>query len=122
MGDTWHPVSGGIEPGETATAAAVRELFEESGLRPERLWNVNTVNAFYVAQYDRVFFTIAFVAEVTSDVPVTLSVEHTAARWVAADALPTELFWPGQQQHAHEILTHILAPSRIEPHLRIAAF
>lgn len=29
----WFTIGGGIQPGETATAAAVRELMEESGLR-----------------------------------------------------------------------------------------
>ena len=32
QGGYWHVVAGGVEPGETATAAAERELREETGL------------------------------------------------------------------------------------------
>jgi len=32
QGGYWHVVAGGVEPGETATAAAERELCEETGL------------------------------------------------------------------------------------------
>jgi 8-oxo-dGTP pyrophosphatase MutT (NUDIX family) len=31
-GDCWYPVGGGVEPGETAQQAAVREAAEETGL------------------------------------------------------------------------------------------
>jgi dATP pyrophosphohydrolase len=31
----WHPVAGGREPGETSPEAALRELFEETGLVAE---------------------------------------------------------------------------------------
>lgn len=36
---TWAPPSGGVEPGETAAAAAIREVFEETGIAvvPERV-------------------------------------------------------------------------------------
>lgn len=120
MGGTWHPVSGGIEPGEAAYVAAQRELFEEAHLTPQKLWNINSVHAFYTATYDRVFCTIAFAAEVDPQAQVKLSEEHTDLRWIPADALVESLMWPGQQAHARELLEHILTPSRIEPHLRIA--
>src|SRR5260221_2206890 len=35
QGAYWHSVAGGVEPGEDAPAAAVRELAEETGLHSE---------------------------------------------------------------------------------------
>lgn len=119
MGGTWHPVSGGIEQGEAAYIAAQRELFEEACLTPIKLWNLNTVNTFYTSTYDRVFCTIAFAAEVDSQVQVKLSEEHTDLRWLPMGELVEALLWPGQQSNAKEVFDHILTPSRIEPHLRI---
>ena len=120
MGGTWHPVSGGIEPGESAYVAAQRELFEEASLTPQKLWNINSVHAFYTATYDRVFCTVAFVAEVDPEAEVKLSHEHTDLRWIKQEDLIDALMWPGQKVHARELLEHIVTPSHIEPYLRIA--
>ncbi|WP_051829726.1 MULTISPECIES: NUDIX domain-containing protein [Streptomyces] len=41
----WHAPSGKLDPGENLTAAAARELWEETGLRvaPDALTHVHTV-------------------------------------------------------------------------------
>ena len=59
----WQLVSGSIEPGETATQAALRELREETKLRPKRFWVVPLVNSFYVPSEDVLHFTTVFAAE-----------------------------------------------------------
>ena len=41
-------VSGGIEQGETATAAALREIREETGLSPSTFYLADAVETFYM--------------------------------------------------------------------------
>src|SRR5437773_1922666 len=38
LAGVWQPVTGGIERGESALSAAVREVQEETGLAPLRWW------------------------------------------------------------------------------------
>ncbi|TME48932.1 MAG: NUDIX domain-containing protein, partial [Chloroflexi bacterium] len=43
----WETVHGSVEPGERPEQAALRELREETGLAPLRLYNASRVEAFY---------------------------------------------------------------------------
>src|SRR2546425_11934464 len=45
---SWETVHGTIEPGETPVQAALREVHEETGLSPVRLYNVSRVESFYL--------------------------------------------------------------------------
>ena len=98
LGDTWHAVHGKIEPGETAVAAALRELREETGLRPARFWQLDTPHIFYMARTDQVIVAACFAAEIAADAVVTLNHEHTAHQWVAADRMEAMLMWPGNRR------------------------
>lgn len=48
--ETWAPPSGGVEPGETAAATAIREVFEETGIVvvPERIAAVLSGRDYFV--------------------------------------------------------------------------
>lgn len=89
----WRVVGGKIGPGETAHAAARRELAEETGAAADApLWAIPSVNAFYEWTHDRVNLVPAFAAEVAAD-PV-LDDEHDAFAWLSADEAATRLDWP----------------------------
>ena len=120
LGGTWHAVHGGIEPVETAWQAALRELREETGLRPLRFWQLEFVNTFYLARRDRVMVCPCFAAEVALDAAVELSGEHTDYRWVPSDEAFSSFFWPGQRRAVDEILTLIIPGAPAEPYLRSA--
>jgi dATP pyrophosphohydrolase len=91
---TWEAVHGAIEAGETAVQAALRELREETGLAPERLYNASRVEAFYRHAEDEVALIPVFAAFVARDAAVRVSEEHDAVEWLApADAL-ARVTWP----------------------------
>jgi len=50
----WRMVGGKIDAGEAAWQAALRELREETGCAPARLWALPSVNTFYEWRHDRV--------------------------------------------------------------------
>ncbi|GIV59455.1 MAG: hypothetical protein KatS3mg043_0544 [Rhodothermaceae bacterium] len=95
-GGQWRMVGGKIAPGETAWQAAVRELLEETGQWPRRLWCLPSMNAFYEWRHDRVNLIPAFAAEIAAD-PV-LDGEHAAFRWLPAVKAASLLAWPEQRR------------------------
>ena len=80
--DRWLYVTGGIEAGECAAAAAVRELDEETGLRAERLFSTGVVEIFHAVDGDELFLFPVFLALVSGDAEVVLNPEASAFRWL----------------------------------------
>jgi dATP pyrophosphohydrolase len=95
----WRMVGGKIEDGEAAWAAAQREVTEETGHAPLRLWTLPSVNAFYEWQADRINLVPAFAAALPSD-PV-LNEEHDTFAWLPAQEAAARLSWPEQQRLLH---------------------
>ena len=56
----------GIKSNERTYQAAIRELKEETGLYPEKMWTVDCVNSYYDPKYDSVFLIPVFGIEVKS--------------------------------------------------------
>ncbi len=79
---SWEMVHGHIEDGETPADAARREVQEETGVAPERFYNLSRVELFYQHRVDEVAMVPVFVAFLPNDAAVTLSHEHTAAQWL----------------------------------------
>lgn len=101
---TWQMVTGGIDPFETAWEAAYREIFEETGLRPSKLYSADAVETFYLKIKDKVAFVPVFVAYVEGNPCVQLSVEeHDAYSWVSYEEALERLVWSEQKR----ILTHV---------------
>ena len=89
---SWELVHGRIEPRERPAAAAVRELREETGLSPARLYSI-TVNPFYQHQTDSVQLAVVFAAFVAGT-RVRLSAEHDACEWLTVAAATKRFAWP----------------------------
>ena len=98
---SWETVHGRIEAGERPEVAARRELFEETGLRDERLYSI-TVNPFYLHQWGSVQLAVVFAAFVT-DERITLGVEHKKFEWLTMAQAAKRLTWPREV----EALAHI---------------
>ena len=63
---SWEAVHGHIEAGERPADAAARELQEETGLAPERLYNLSRVETFYQHRLDEVALVPVFAAFVAA--------------------------------------------------------
>ncbi|WP_165990320.1 NUDIX domain-containing protein [Streptomyces sp. YIM 98790] len=90
----WDLPVGKCEPGEPVTAAAVRELREETGLRvrAEDLRLAHVVHAARGAEAPGGFVTVVFTVRRWSGEPVNREPEkHAEVRWMPVDALPTEV-------------------------------
>lgn len=119
LANTWQAVHGHVEADETAWQAALRELEEETGLKPIGFWQIDRVNTFYVAAEDTVLMCPCFAAEIARDDPVRLSCEHSEFRWEDPESAQRICLWPGQRRALREILSEIITPGVAEPHLRI---
>ena len=71
----WQGVAGKIEKGEEAWEAAIRELKEETNLKPVTMFIADHVSSFYEKHRDRINFVPVFGIEVDSD-DVSLSLIH----------------------------------------------
>ena len=103
LGATWSQVWGVIEAGETAWQAALREIREESGLRPDRFYYADICEQCYDANVDCVCVIPVFVAFVDSEQAVVLNEEHSDYRWASFDEAQALLPFASRQV----VLRHI---------------
>ena len=92
----WQGVAGKIESREAAWEAAIRELKEETGFEPVRIFVADHVSKFYEAHGDWVNMVPVFGIEV-EDEEVKLSDEHCEFKWVDFNTAHQTLIWSGQK-------------------------
>ena len=101
---TWEAVHGHIEAAERPAVAAVRELQEETGLAPLRLYNLSRVELFYQHRSDEVALVPVFAAFVAPDDPVRLGPEHDAFDWLPPSEARLRFAWPRERRALDDIL------------------
>jgi dATP pyrophosphohydrolase len=104
----WQLVTGTMKEEETAANTAIRELAEESGLKPRRLWVAPHVSRFYVAADDTVHLSPMFAVEVSGSDPLQLSKEHQAFGWYSYEEAQRMLVWPGQRRGLEIVQQYIV--------------
>lgn len=103
----WQGVTGKIRPGEQAWQAALRELQEETCLKPLQMWTVDHVNLFYESATDALNCIPVFGIEVAFGEPI-LSREHQTYRWCSVKEAADLLLWDQQREGLlafHDMLT-----------------
>ena len=109
----WQGVAGGGEGDETPAEAAIRETFEETGVLVtdvKDLESVEMLSVLDVAGYHRwgeeitTIPEFAFFADVSSDVSIHLSGEHTEYRWCSLDQALKLLEWDSNKRAIRNIL------------------
>ena len=93
----WQGVAGKIEKDEEAWQTAIRELKEETGLDPVKMFVADHVSQFYERNGDRVILVPVFGIEVDSK-NVILSDEHIEYKWVDFKEAFDTLVWNGQKK------------------------
>ena len=102
---SWETVHGHIEPGETPVQAALRELREETGLEPARLYNVSRVEAFYRHQTNEIVLIPVFAGVVDPRAAVRHSAEHDRAEWLEAREAAARFSWPRERRVLEDVLS-----------------
>ena len=103
----WQGVAGKIEKDEKAWETAVRELKEETGLAPKKMFVADHVSRFYEKHKDRMNLVPVFGIEVNSK-DVTLSDEHIDYKWLDFEEAFDTLIWNGQKQGLKTVYNMLL--------------
>ena len=104
----WQMVTGKIRKNEKAYETALREIKEETGLIPQKLWVVPNVNIFYSHENDYISLLPVFVAKVESKSEVKICDEHCDCKWLKPDRAKKLLAWPGQRKSVDIITDYYL--------------
>jgi 8-oxo-dGTP pyrophosphatase MutT (NUDIX family) len=101
---SWETVHGHIEEGEAPAEAAARELQEETGLTPARLYNVSRVELFYQHRIDEVALVPVFAVFVTHQASVRLGPEHDHFEWLPAPEAGSRFAWPRERRALEDVI------------------
>ena len=102
---SWETVHGTIEPGETPQQASAREMREETGLTPLRLYNLSRVEMFYQHSRDEVALIPQFAAFVSAGAEARVSPEHDRCEWLPAATAAQRFAWPRERRALNDILS-----------------
>lgn len=119
LSGVWSLITGGIEPGETAWQAALREVSEETGLAGVELYRLSTLTQFYRNDIDSICLAPMFCLMVSSGAQVAINPEHTDLAWVPVEQAAGQLIWATDLAGLAEVRQQILNNGPAKPHLRI---
>lgn len=104
----WQFITGSIEDNEKAMDAAVREVIEETSIKPTALWVVPYILSFYDAGADAINICPFFAAQVNENISVRLSDEHDDFGWFTLDEAIQKLVWHNQREGIRIVHDHIV--------------
>lgn len=97
-GGFWQPITGNVDPGETFEDAAIRELFEETGVK-ELIRLFYTGFSFNFFDDGRNQIEKVYAVQIDKLTPIVISQEHEEYSWVNyADCQDKYLKYPGNKK------------------------
>lgn len=111
----WQCVSGSLEPGESVTDGALRELREETGFGPDQIrgfYDLDQVNQFHEPSVAAILTSAIFAVRVGPAVEPVLSHEHDAMQWASPDEALEVVVWPAYRESIRRIVENLLEPER----------
>ena len=111
---TWALPKGLIDAGETPPETALREGFEETGVRAQLMVKLGDVRYVYTWQGERVFKIVSFylaraIGGRIGDVPAGMEIEVAEARWLPLPDAPRLLAHKGEREIAARALALLSA-------------
>lgn len=94
----WCQIVGSIKDGETAWQTSIRELWEETRLKPKILYSADFCEQFYEADRNAITLAPVFVAFIDGTAEVVLNHEHSEYRWVSFDEAVELVAFGGQRR------------------------
>ncbi len=92
-GGYWGFMTGGKKGSETVAQVVVRELKEETGLKPDSIWASEYLVQFYEPEFDTIWILPLIVAVVHEGSEVELSPENCEYRWLTAEKARHLVSW-----------------------------
>jgi dihydroneopterin triphosphate diphosphatase len=108
----WRMVGGKARPGETYWQAALRELDEETGLKPLEFWTIPSVNQFYEHNSDTIHTIPAFAAQINPGAAIRLDDEHRDYQWIKPEEASKYIQWP-EQIRLIKLTNHLIISNQI---------
>lgn len=115
----WQMVSGKVKNNEKAYNAALREINEETGIVPSKLWIVPNINSFYSHIKDEINLIPVFAALVDENSSIKISDEHSEYIWVSKDKTLELLAWKGQKDSVNIIYDYFMNHSSLLKFIQI---
>jgi len=109
----WQIITGRIEKGEKAFETALREVKEESGLNPERLFVLPHTTTFYSPRTDAISLIPLFVCLV-DEADVTISEEHSEYMWLDVQKASRKLYFKSQKENVKFIESNLRTKERLK--------
>ena len=102
----WQCVTGRLEPGETISSGALREVAEETGLAAgdiEAFFETDIVNWFHESSVDGMWSEVVFAARVRPRATAAISEEHDDLRWCTPAEADALVVWPSYHRAIKQV-------------------
>jgi len=102
-GGCWGFLTGGKRNSETVAQVVIREMGEETGLKPRSMWATEYLVQFYEPEFDTIWVLPLIVAIVDSDSKVKLSPENSKYVWLPSQQAKHRVCWRNLVQAIDEV-------------------